>query len=162
MSARSGRCTSRCWATARRRSAPSTTCAFTNLFGTDVLPSLWQSVGCATTGNRPERPDPARRRSSAPGTARVTTTRPAVSTRTASPCSATTRAPGARPSGNRGKSPIKITGFLTNVQAAKVSMPQYTDPYDQSSPVIPDRGGPRPAPPGPARQRYRDSALRYA
>jgi hypothetical protein len=108
---------------------------FTNMFGSDILPSLWQSVGCATTGTDPADPT----------------------------CSASTLGawdgegdfhatggldshglplladyPGAW--GNtiwhRGPSPVTITGYLNNVQAAKVSMPQYTNPYDQTSPVI--------------------------
>ncbi len=103
---------------------------FTNLFGTNILPSLWENVTCATTGG---------------------------------PCGASTLGPwdgagdyhgtagldsdglpllGDYPGAwgasiwHNGKSPIRITGYLTNVQAAKVSMPQFTDPYDQTSAII--------------------------
>jgi hypothetical protein len=115
---------------------------FSNMFGTDVLSGAWyqgsvawESVACATTGDDGKTPPCG---GSALGPYNGSGDYHATKGLDSDGLPLLADYPGAwgRTIFAKGNSPIKITGYIRDVQTAKLELPQFTDEYDPTTAVV--------------------------
>ncbi len=112
-----------------------------NMFGSNILTSLWESVNCGTVGT-----DACGASTLGPWDGNGDYHETGGLDSDGLPLLADYPGAWGNTIFHSGPSQITITGYLNNVQTAKISMPQYTNPYECTVGGVP-ANDPAPAPP---------------